>query len=198
MYASWFGWYAFCCCFFVGVDEVLVFVIGSKCLRYLLKSIKFVLQIYRIFIAYFSIVGWGLVIECGFLAVCVIFLRRFRSIFVMTILWSENTPSKEEYASQFRVLLIRFSLTLLLVFCQGIHFLQRNTFSAREYIFCKGIHFLQGNTVHNLPRLRTSNVDRSNKRKWICTKKNTRSRRYPAETITDADYADDLALLAPT
>ena len=29
-------------------------------------------------------------------------------------------------------------------------------------------------------------------------KKKAKSRRYPAETITDADYADDLALLANT
>ena len=30
------------------------------------------------------------------------------------------------------------------------------------------------------------------------TLKQARSRRYPAETITDADYADDLVLLADT
>ena len=29
-------------------------------------------------------------------------------------------------------------------------------------------------------------------------KKKARSRRYPADTITDADYADDIALLANT
>ena len=37
--------------------------------------------------------------------------------------------------------------------------------------------------------------DRSNKRKWLYTKK-ARSRQYPAETMTDEDYADDIVLLA--
>ena len=35
----------------------------------------------------------------------------------------------------------------------------------------------------------------SNKRKWFYLKKN-RSRRYPAETVTDAEKADDFALFA--
>ena len=32
----------------------------------------------------------------------------------------------------------------------------------------------------------------------LTPKKKTRSRQYPAETITDKDYADDLALLSNT
>ena len=40
-------------------------------------------------------------------------------------------------------------------------------------------------------------MDRFNKRKWLYTKK-ARSRRYPAQTITDADYAEDTALPANT
>ena len=36
---------------------------------------------------------------CLVVAVCVVFLLRLRHIFAMTILWSEDTPSKEEYAS---------------------------------------------------------------------------------------------------
>ena len=40
------------------------------------------------------------------------------------------------------------------------------------------------------------NVNRSNEQRF--TLKKPRSRIYPAETITDADYADDLALLANT
>ena len=35
------------------------------------------------------------------------------------------------------------------------------------------------------------------KRKWFYTKK-ARSRQYPAKTITDADYVDDLVFLANT
>ena len=55
--------------------------------------------------------------------------------------------------------------------------------------------------MFRLRTLCTSNIYRSNKRKWLYTKKKekeARSRRYPAETMTDADYADDLALLANT
>ena len=43
--------------------------------------------------------------------------------------------------------------------------------------------------------LRTS-IDKINENGFNLTKK--RSRRYPAKTITDADYADDIAILAIT
>ena len=49
--------------------------------------------------------------------------------------------------------------------------------------------------VYNLPRQRNSNF--SNKRKWFSLIK-TRSRRYLAETMTDTNYADDLALFVNT
>ena len=42
------------------------------------------------------------------------------------------------------------------------------------------------------------NINGSNNGKWFQTKKKSRSRQYPIETITDADYADDLALLTNT
>ena len=42
-------------------------------------------------------------------------------------------------------------------------------------------------------QLLNCNVNTSNERKWFHTKK---GRWYPAETITDADYIDDLALIA--
>ena len=51
--------------------------------------------------------------------------------------------------------------------------------------------------VYTLPRLCISNIHRSNKRKWFHMKK-ARSRQYLTETMTDADYADDLALLKNT
>ena len=50
--------------------------------------------------------------------------------------------------------------------------------------------------VHNLPRLRNSNVDRLMKDSF--TLKKAKSRLYFAQTITDTDYADDIALLAHT
>ena len=53
-------------------------------------------------------------------------------------------------------------------------------------------------SVNNLPRLRNSNGDRSDERKLLYIKKKARSRRYTAETIMDADYADDIALPANT
>ena len=43
------------------------------------------------------------------------------------------------------------------------------------------------------------NVHRSNKRKWFhIRKKKKKSRQYLTETMTDADYRDDLALLTNT
>ena len=59
---------------------------------------------------------------------------------------------------------------------------------------------LQRNTlvplVSNLTRLRTTNINRSNEKKYSFTLKNTRSRRYPTETLTD--YTDHLVFLANT
>ena len=48
-------------------------------------------------------------------------------------------------------------------------------------------------------RLPTTNVNRFNKRKWFhILKKHTRSKRYPTETMTVTDYADDQVLLVNT
>ena len=52
-------------------------------------------------------------------------------------------------------------------------------------------------SVNNLPRLCASNVDKSNKENGFTLNK-ARSRQYSVETKTDADYADDIALLANT
>ena len=43
-------------------------------------------------------------------------------------------------------------------------------------------------------------TDRSNKRKWLFTKKKkkAKNRRFPTQTIMDADNADGVALLANT
>ena len=49
----------------------------------------------------------------------------------------------------------------------------------------------------NLSRLRTTNINISNKNKWLHTKK-AKSRKYPVETVNDADYTDDLTLLVNT
>ena len=55
-------------------------------------------------------------------------------------------------------------------------------------------------SVHNLPILGTLNVDKSNERKCLYgkKKKKAKSRRYPAQTITDTNFADDIALLSNT
>ena len=45
--------------------------------------------------------------------------------------------------------------------------------------------------------LRTS-IDKIKENSFELTKKKKRSRKYPAKTITDADYADDIAILANT
>ena len=66
------------------------------------------------------------------------------------------------------------------------------------------IEILRGDSMisfffNNLPRLvlRTS-IDLINERKTTSHLKRQKSKRYPPETITDADYADDLALLVNT
>ena len=46
--------------------------------------------------------------QCVVLAVCVVFRWRLTRIFSVTILGSLGTPSKEEYASLFKALLIHF------------------------------------------------------------------------------------------
>ena len=63
--------------------------------------------------------------------------------------------------------------------------------------WCSTKGYISPISVHDLPRLCTSNVNRSNERKWLYTKK-ARSRWYSTETIIDADYADDIAFLANT
>ena len=49
--------------------------------------------------------------------------------------------------------------------------------------------------VYTLPRLHTLNVNRSNKRKWLHTKKKSQE---TDKTMTDAHYADNQVLLANT
>ena len=52
--------------------------------------------------------------------------------------------------------------------------------------------------IHNRPWSCALNVKRSDERKWFHSKKKAKSRWCPTETITDADYANDLVLLANT
>ena len=52
-------------------------------------------------------------------------------------------------------------------------------------------------SIHYLLRLLTVNVNRSGESRWCSTTK-TQSWRYPAESITDSDYADDPVFLANT
>ena len=49
-----------------------------------------------------------------------------------------------------------------------------------------------------LPRWHTSNINKSNKRKCFHIKRKQKNPWYPAETMTDADNTDDLALLTNT
>ena len=51
-------------------------------------------------------------------------------------------------------------------------------------------------SIYNLPRLRNTNISRSNERKCFhIHKKKARNRRYPRENIMDTEYADDQVLL---
>ena len=64
-----------------------------------------ILTVTNIFIAYISIFKLGPIVTCDF--DCFLFLLRLRRTFVATTKWSEHTPSKKEYVSQFRALLIQ-------------------------------------------------------------------------------------------
>ena len=92
---------------YVGVDEVLIFIIRCKCFEYLLESIELVSLCNRIFIANISVVKQGPVIACGFGC-----LRRI-PLFTQTYLFCDNPvirrhPLSEKYASQLKMLLIHF------------------------------------------------------------------------------------------
>ena len=52
-------------------------------------------------------------------------------------------------------------------------------------------------SLYHLSRLRAQNFDRQNQRKWLPADEE-KKQKVPAKTITDADYADDIALLANT
>ena len=66
----------------------------------------------------------------------------------------------------------------------------------RHYRWNLAMRYISTIYVYHLPRLRSRNVNRPNKRKWFLIKK-TRSRQYHAETINDANYVN-LTLLATT
>ena len=65
-----------------------------------------------------------------------------------------------------------------------------------ECIGCKEIH--SHFTCIYSAKITDKNVHRAYTRKLFHMKKKARSRRYPAEIMTDAVYADDLAFLANT
>ena len=54
----------------------------------------------------------SLSVLCVILTVYFLFLCRLRCIFAVNILWSEDAPLKEEYASQFRVLFIHLFMII--------------------------------------------------------------------------------------
>ena len=62
---------------------------------------------------------------------------------------------------------------------------------------CSARGYISPISIHNLPRLHTSNVHRSNERKWFYTKWQEADD-TPQKTITDTDVADDIALLTNT
>ena len=70
--------------------------------------------------------------------------------------------------------------------------------------WCSTRRYISPISVHNLSRLRTSQVDRYNERKWFYSKKKVLLQKRqevdntPYKTITDADYAEDSSLLANT
>ena len=65
------------------------------------------------------------------------------------------------------------------------------------WCWCTARRHINPILVYYLPILRAPDFGRFNERKWIFAPK-ARSRRYPARTITDADYTNDIPLPAIT
>ena len=84
LFGSWFGWYALCCYFHVGIDKVFVFISLCMCFRYFLKSIKFVSYSYCVFI-YFLVISLLVSENQLYLVVC--FYLYFCIASEVSLLW---------------------------------------------------------------------------------------------------------------
>ena len=67
-----------------------------------------------------------------------------------------------------------------------------------HYHWSPARRYIGTNSIHIQPRLHTRNIFKSNEKKKRFPIKKAKNRQHPAETITDANYVDDLALLANT
>ena len=115
-----------------------------------------------------------------------------------------NDLSKETYfymISQKKLLLLydlsKETVTFIWSLKRNCYFYNKNLLSNGSLTYCWnfGRRYISTKNVNNLPRLHNTNVNRSIKRKWFHIKK--KSGWYPGETMTDADYKDDLVLLIP-
>ena len=120
----------------------------------------------------------------------------------MTLLFADFSKAFDSiYSGKMEQILLAYNLPKETVV--AIIMLDKNTkarWRHRHFLHCRRCSprkYISLIPIHNLPRLRTSNVNRFNEGKWLYTGK-ARSKQYPAQTITNADYADDIALLANT
>ena len=125
LFGSWFGWYEFCCCFYVGIDKVLyysfeVFVLD---ISWRVSNLFLTINVYLLPITLLVSKDQLYLMD---LTVPILFLCTLRNIFAVTILWSEDTPSGVEYASQFRVLFIP-------LFCNTIY--KQNTREMDKWMY---------------------------------------------------------------
>ena len=100
-----------------------------------------------------------------------------------------------------QILLPKETLAAITILCRNTKVKVRSPDGDTEYFdIVAGV--LQGNTLAPylfiicLDYVLRTLIDRIRENGFELTKK--RSRRYPAKTITDADYADDIAILANT
>ena len=101
IFAFYFSWYELRCLY--GGNKIFIYVIRCMSFRCLLKNIKLVLHCYHTLISYIIIGKWWPV-----LTFCFLFFRWLRHIFGVTILRSDDNPSKVEFALQFKALFIHF------------------------------------------------------------------------------------------
>ena len=109
IFESWFGLYTLGCLFHVGSNKVFIIVIWILPFRYLLKSVEFFSYCYGILIYKITIGECGPVITLRPWFVSYSYVGSGDSL-SRRILWSKDTLSKMENASQFKVSFTHFLL----------------------------------------------------------------------------------------
>ena len=109
--------------------------------------------------------SYGVAFTVGFL-----FLRKLRRIFAETIVWSEDTPSKEEYTPHFRVLFIDsryFCRNKSIVSSSFLEFIVLPCKTSREKNLQDNRHFFSANCFSKINYFRLCLFEHSCLHRWV-------------------------------